>query len=1013
MSLAKLPRFSPGAAAVIARDLFDIDGVCDALPSERDQNMRLTAKRDGRRYVLKIANAQERRDILEAENAAMTHLAATGFVPTALGTPDGALIGDAGGFMVRLISFVEGVPLGKLAHHPPALLRAVGGMLGTVDAALASFDHPALHRDFHWDLAHVEREIDAHLPKVRDAELRACIEAQRAIYCAQTRPMLGNLRKSVIHNDANDFNVLGPRPLPAPASYDGALRLVDFGDMLHTHTVNELAIGAAYAALGKSDPVAAIRDVARGYHGAYALTEDEMAVVFNLVCMRLCVSVCMAAKQQAERPDDAYLGISQGPIKQTLPKLSKIHARLGQYLIRDACGVEPVPHTTRVIDWLHRNHASFAPIVDIDLRDPATPIEVFDLSVGSLQLHGDPEENAAEPLTRRLFDNMRRSNAVIGVNGYDEARVFYTSPAFMGERPLDETRTIHVAIDLTLPAGAPIYAPFDGIVHGFENATDRLDYGPVIVLKHDADGVPFYTLYGHLSAESLHGLSIGKPIKRGERFAALGAAPVNGDWWPHVHFQIITDMLDIPCNFNGSALASQRAVWKSISPDPNLVLGIPAGKLRTRRDKADIAASRKAHSGGNLSVSYGANPLNTVRGWKQYLYDETGRRYIDAYNNVPHVGHSHPHVVRAVAEQLGVLNTNTRYLQQQLADYSEALLARLPDELSVCYFTASGSEANELALRLARAHTGARDLVVMDTAYHGHTTTLIDISPYKHNGPGGHGAPDWVHASPVPDTYRGEFKATDPQAGARYAAQVGAVIDRVRAAGRKLSGYIAETCPSVGGQIMMPAGFLAGVYAYMRAAGGVCIADEVQTGFGRMGTHFWAFEAHGVVPDIVVLGKPIANGYPMGAVICRPEIAASFNNGMEYFSTFGGSTAACAAGLATLQVTLDEGLQAHALRVGAHLLGGLCELQTRHELIGDVRGSGLFAGVELVQDRATLAPAAAEADYIARRMRERCVLLGTDGPFHNVIKLRGPMPLSIADSDLIVAALDETLGELV
>jgi 4-aminobutyrate aminotransferase-like enzyme len=301
---------------------------------------------------------------------------------------------------------------------------------------------------------------------------------------------------------------------------------------------------------------------------------------------------------------------------------------------------------------------------------------------------------------------------------------------------------------------------------------------------------------------------------------------------------------------------------------------------------------------------------------------------------------------------------------------------------------------------------------VMDTAYHGHSTTLIDISPYKHNGPGGQGAPDWVHASPVPDVYRGAFKAIDPQAGARYAAQVGAVIDRARSNGRKIGGYIAETCPSVGGQLLLPPGFLSGVYAYTRAAGGVCIADEVQTGFGRMGSHFWAFEAHGVVPDIVVLGKPIANGYPMGAVICRPEIAASFDNGMEFFSTFGGSTAACAAGLATLQVTLDENLQAHAAHVGAHLLSGLRELQTRHALIGDVRGSGLFAGIELVRDRATLEPADAEADHVARRMRERCILLGTDGPFHNVIKLRGPMPLTTADADLIVTALDETLGEL-
>ena len=227
----------------------------------------------------------------------------------------------------------------------------------------------------------------------------------------------------------------------------------------------------------------------------------------------------------------------------------------------------------------------------------------------------------------------------------------------------------------------------------------------------------------------------------------------------------------------------------------------------------------------------------------------------------------------------------------------------LPAPLEVCYFTASGSEANELAIRLARAHTGQRDLIVMDAAYHGHTNTLIDISPYKHAGPGGHGAPDWVHTSPIPDVYRGPYKAGDPEAGLKYA-RAGGRGDRSRArSGRGLCGYIAETCPSVGGQIMLPDGFLPEVYRRVRAAGGVCIADEVQTGFGRIGTHFWAFEAHGVTPDIVVLGKPIGNGYPMGAVITTPAIAASFDNGMEFFSTFGGSTAACVAGLATLRVT--------------------------------------------------------------------------------------------------------------
>ena len=303
-------------------------------------------------------------------------------------------------------------------------------------------------------------------------------------------------------------------------------------------------------------------------------------------------------------------------------------------------------------------------------------------------------------------------------------------------------------------------------------------------------------------------------------------------------------------------------------------------------------------------------------------------------------------------------------------------------------------------------------MVVMASAYHGHTSSLIDLSPYKHGGPGGGGAPDWVHVSPLPDTYRGEFRGGDPGHGARYAARVAEVIAEASARGREIAGFIAETLPSVGGQLLLPEGFLPGVYAAVRAAGGLCIADEVQTGFGRTGETFWAFERYGVTPDIVVLGKPIANGYPMGAVVTTPAIAASFANGMEFFSTFGGSTAACAAALATLEVVEEEGLQANAAAVGETLLAGLRALAERCELIGDVRGCGLFVGVELVCDRATREPAGSAAGEIAERMRRRGVLIGTDGPHHNVLKIRPPLCFTAADAALLLAALDSALAEV-
>ncbi len=276
-----------------------------------------------------------------------------------------------------------------------------------------------------------------------------------------------------------------------------------------------------------------------------------------------------------------------------------------------------------------------------------------------------------------------------------------------------------------------------------------------------------------------------------------------------------------------------------------------------------------------------------------------------------------------------------------MALYAERLAATLPAPLKVCYFVNSASEANELALRMARTFTGRRDMIALEGAYHGHTNALVDLSPYKHAGPGGSGAPDWVHVAPCPDDYRGLFKRDDPLAGARYAAQVAAIIESLKSRNRGLAGFIAETCPSVGGQIMLPAGYLSQVYRHVRTAGGVCIADEVQTGLGRIGTHFWAFEAHGVVPDMVVMGKPLGNGHPMAAVVTTRAIADAFDNGMEFFSTFGGNNVSCAVGLAVLDVMRDEQLQDHARTVGNRMLDALKPFVGRYPIVGDVRGSGL------------------------------------------------------------------------
>jgi 4-aminobutyrate aminotransferase-like enzyme len=368
-------------------------------------------------------------------------------------------------------------------------------------------------------------------------------------------------------------------------------------------------------------------------------------------------------------------------------------------------------------------------------------------------------------------------------------------------------------------------------------------------------------------------------------------------------------------------------------------------------------------------------------------------------------------VVRAVQEQLALLNTNTRYLHDLVVRYARRLTRLLPEPLRVAYFVSSGSEANELALRLARAASGASDVIVLEHAYHGHTTTLVDVSPYKFDGPGGSGRRDFVHVAPLPDDYRGRYRRDDPRAGPKYADEVQAITRRLAAEGRRLAAFLSETLPSTAGQVVFPRGYLADAYRHTRAAGGIAIADEVQTGFGRLGEAFWGFETQDAVPDVVVMGKPIANGFPLGAVVTTRAIADAFDNGMEFFSTFGGNPVACAAGLAVLDVLEAEGLQENARRVGGSLARGLRELASRHGVIGDVRGAGLFLGVELVRDRTSLEPATEEAAYVTNRLREKGVLTGTDGPFANVLKLRPPLCFSDDDAELFLAILDEVLQE--
>ncbi|XP_018596929.2 ethanolamine-phosphate phospho-lyase [Scleropages formosus] len=432
-------------------------------------------------------------------------------------------------------------------------------------------------------------------------------------------------------------------------------------------------------------------------------------------------------------------------------------------------------------------------------------------------------------------------------------------------------------------------------------------------------------------------------------------------------------------------------------------------------DKRKTIDLRNKHIGPSCKVFFSHDPIKIVRAKGQYMFDERGERYLDCINNVAHVGHSHPDVVKAGAKQMELLNTNSRFLHDNLVQYAERLQATLPEPLSVCYFVNSGSEANDLALRLAWQYTSHKGIITLDHAYHGHVSSLIDISPYKFHQRANLEKNLSVFVAPSPDIYRGKYREDHPDPATAYSDEVRDIIDDAHKKGHRIAAFIAESLQSCGGQIIPPRGYFQKVAEHVHKAGGIFIADEVQVGFGRTGSHFWAFQLQGedFVPDIVTMGKPIGNGHPMSCVVTTRNIAEAFmSTGMEYFNTFGGNPVSCAIGLAVLDVIQKEDLQGNATRVGSYLMQLLKQQREKHPLVGDVRGVGLFVGVELVRDRIQRIPATAEAQDVIYKLKEQRILLSTDGPHRNVLKFKPPMCFCAEDAKFIVEKIDKVLTEI-
>jgi len=982
---------------------FDVKGSIKELVGEVDYNFKVESK-CGKNYLLKISGPNFESDYIDFQINLLEYLNKNCEIEITKSelTIEGSrscIVKDGLGRdrCVRLLSWVEGRLWSSVNPINKSLRKELGYKAAILSNSLINFKHSFSKREIEWDISN-SLWVEDHLDKF-DTDQKKILKTF-IIDFKKNLPLYNDLTKSIIHNDINDNNIIVSNDLLNPS----VKSIIDFGDSVYTQTINHLAVTCSYGIMNVNDPLAACCEIISGYNNISSITDNELKLLYNLIAMRLVISVTKSLINRFKEPDNKYLLISEKPAWELLKKWVEVDSEFAYYSYRKACDLNAHPEQNNFYKWALENRFS---VTDLFSSIKKNKLYKIDLSVGSKWIGGRNEIEDLELFQYKIEKLQKKYPDKIITGGYLEPRSIYSSNSYekIGNYG-DESRTIHLGLDFWLPPGTKVNSMFDGEIVVAVNDKGHKEYGGLLILKHNIQDLEFYTLYGHNTVESVLKNKVGSKVKKGDVIAEIGNYPENGNWAPHLHFQIILSMLNYKIDYPGVCYFNQMEIWKDLCPDPNLLFkSIDLDNDKHESDE-ELIKYRHKNLGKSLKLHYD-KPIHIVRGEGVYLIDYYGRKYLDTVNNVAHVGHENESVVSEGQNQMSILNTNSRYLHKNINDFTKELLKTLPKELSIVHFVNSGSEANELAVRMMKSHTGENDIIVSEHGYHGNTNICVDISSYKFDGKGGNGAPEHTHVIPMPSKFNGKYQGENSVDD--YVGEIEKCIENIKTKKRKLGGFIIEPIISCGGQVELPKGFLKKSYEIIRKNGGICISDEVQVGCGRLGKSFWGFQLHDVVPDIITIGKPLGNGHPIGAVVCTKEIAESFANGMEFFNTFGGNPVSCSIATQVLKVVENQNLQENAKIVGEYFKKELKKLTNEFDLIGDVRGQGLFLGIELIDQK--MNSLQKKTKYIINRLKKFGILSNLDGPKNNVIKIKPPLTFHKDNCDKFIFYIRKILKE--